>query len=160
MNTGTKAPGLRLCAAIVALTAVSGCLGSGGGGGGFTPADYDDALADVQGRIPTSDIEREGSATYSGATRLEGIGDDGQDFVVGEVNLDVNFGAAPTEAISGTASNFTGTIDGKDIAIGGTLCTGPDFPTGLATSRTRSACRQAEPRPSPPEVSRFRCTAP
>lgn len=135
MNNVLKAPAFRLCAAVIALTAVSGCLGSngggGGGGGGFTPEEYDDALADVQGRIPTSDMPREGTASYSGAARVDGV--DGADgFVVGEVNLDVDFDAEPTEAISGTATNFSGVLDGEEVTIGGTLSTGPDFPTALA----------------------------
>jgi len=122
---------LRLCALLLGATALSGCLGNDIQGA-VTSAAFDEALEEVQGRVPTSDMPLVGTASYRGATKLTGTGQALGGEVFGEINLDVDFGAAADEAITGTASNFIGNLDGVDYDIEGTLSTSDAFPTALA----------------------------
>jgi hypothetical protein len=126
-------PSLRLGALFLAATALSGCLGNSTAAPQVGKAAFDAAIEDVQGRAPTIDMRREGTATYKGAVNLQGQGDAEGSELFGEVNLDVDFGAIdPEEAISGSASNFVGTANGENFDIEGTLTTDNNLPTVLA----------------------------
>ncbi|WP_102109302.1 hypothetical protein [Oceaniglobus roseus] len=135
--------GVRAGALALGAVALAGCVnngtatpggGTGGGGGGTppaTPATYQANLDAVQALVPTSDMPVSGSATYTGATRLD-IVQGGTGELYGDVSFDVDFAAANNAAISnGVANNWRGTVDGQAVAFNGELRTGPKYPSSF-----------------------------
>ncbi len=120
--------------------ALGGCLGSsnggglgGGGGSAGSVAEYDtkfsELTANTSGLAPTSK-ELTGSATFSGSTKIqlfEAANASNTGEAIGDLALQADF---DTETISGTATNFRGTLNGEDVALTGTL----DTANGLAPS--------------------------
>jgi hypothetical protein len=132
-----------IVAALVGVTALSGCLGSnsGGGGGGtgttgttggttgtVSSASSYQALynsktdATVLANAPTSDMPSSGTAKYTGTVYLNNIADAGTQTnvvatdVLGDADLTVTFAQSGQSAITGTVDN----VRGKDA-------TGADF---------------------------------
>lgn len=127
----------RLVAALMACTAVAGCLGSGGGGAGggtggggggggaTTIAQHDAAFDRVKGLIPTSDMPTTGTANFAGTVKtVLNKGTNPIGTLLGDLEMAIDFGAADkTKAITGSATNFHGTVNGKDETYTGTLTT-------------------------------------
>ncbi|WP_226780794.1 hypothetical protein [Oceaniglobus trochenteri] len=150
---------LRLGAGLMAATSLSACLGSGsggGGGGGGGPVDvtqYDTNLERVRDMIPTSDMQTTGTASFSGNTYLEPV-DGTTGHIIGDVNIDVDFAAANDAAISGTANNFRGVLDGEDVAMEGELSTGPRFPSAFVNDDIAVPVPPGGPIPGAPATVR------
>jgi hypothetical protein len=116
--------------AIAATTALSlsGCLstvaagGGGAGGGGNPSAAYATNLDRVQMLGPQT-VRQTGTVNYVGKTRVEttepGLTAPNGHFI-GDVDLDANFDSG---AITGTATNFAGQVDGTAVTLAGTLST-------------------------------------
>ncbi|WP_163852320.1 hypothetical protein [Pseudooceanicola aestuarii] len=124
----------RLGAALLATTALAGCLGSGsggsgggggggaggGGGGGTFQQNFDR----VSGIVPTSDMPTTLQGSYSGALRAD-VSD--ATAVVGQVEADIDLDVDWTDGqqanpFTGTVSNFRGSLkDGETRDIDGTL---------------------------------------
>jgi hypothetical protein len=123
---------LRGTAALIACLSLSACFGSsngggagaGGGGGAGGATGYDAKFGAIENTIATT-TQMTGSVDYAGQTKVmtfaEGSnGVDSNGTITGDVALNANF---DTGAVSGTATNFAGTVDGKDITLTGTLDT-------------------------------------
>ena len=135
---------IRFSLAILASTAVAGCLGNdigttstssgtgtatsgptGGGASGFQ-ANFDR----VSAIAPTSDMPTAIQASYAGQMRADvSDGPDVVGEVVADLNLDVDWTDGQTaNPFSGTASNFQGRVEGGDFeAIDGTLSVDNSF---------------------------------
>lgn len=127
---------MRFSLALLASTAVAGCLGSSNGGGAAStsgpggPSGYQAEFDRVSAIAPTSDMPTAIQATYTGQMRAEVtdasavVGE-----VVGDLNLDVDWtDGQTTNPFSGTASNFQGrTTGGEFAALDGTLSVDPSI---------------------------------
>lgn len=139
----------RIVVALVSVTGLSACLGSGsggggggaggagggGGGGGSTPAaafsaNYDAVTAPTLSNAPTSDMPTRLNANYSGQMKVDV--NDGTS-TVGTAYSDLDIAVDWTDGqsanpFSGTASNFTGTlVSGQTGNIEGTLSVNDAF---------------------------------
>lgn len=109
---------------------------AGGGGtppagGGGTPPAGTSTLAEFNTKAtnyiflaPTS-TPITGVASYKGEVSVltgENAADPAE-AVIGDLDLNVNFGAGVTNPVSGTAGNFAGKVDGVDTQVTGTLRT-------------------------------------
>lgn len=97
--------------------------GNTGGSGGTTSfAAFDSGFMAAQTTAPTQ-TPLTGSADYTGKVALNTgsttLGDP-DNTIVGDLDLSINFDAA-NNPISGTATNFAGTVGGTATTIGGTL---------------------------------------
>jgi hypothetical protein len=144
----------RLTTAFAAVLSLSACLGSsggivggGGGGGGGAGAGGGTAsfaanLQEAQGRIPTSDMQTSGTASFAGQVQVDlrktGGGTPGK--MTGDLNLDIDFKPANSDPdtfadnVRGTAGNFVLDKNGTDVAIPGTLTAGIGELSATATS--------------------------
>lgn len=132
---------MRFGLALLASTAVAGCLGSSNGGGTAStsgPAGSSGFQAEfdrVSAIAPTSDMPTTIQATYTGQMRADVtdasavVGE-----VVGDLNLAVDWtDGQATNPFSGTASNFQGRATGGDFtAIDGTLSVDNTFAGTIA----------------------------
>lgn len=131
---------MRSGLALLASTAVAGCLDGDGGGTASTsgpagPSGYQAEFDRVSAIAPTSDMPTAIQATCTGQMRAEVtdstaiVGE-----IVGDLNLDVDWTDGQTaNPFSGTASNFQGRAAGGDFeAIDGTLSVDPAFSGTIA----------------------------
>jgi hypothetical protein len=121
---------VALATALVGAVALSACSngssgGGGGGGGGGNPppaGDFDQAFNAAIGLGPSTDVLT-GTASHTGKMNLITTDTNGQ---TGEIEADlaltVNFDAA-SNPMSGTASNFAGTVNGNPVTLSGELTT-------------------------------------
>ncbi|MCZ4352096.1 hypothetical protein O4H61_06165 [Roseovarius aestuarii] len=109
-------------------TSSSGGAGGpgGGGGGGGTPAQamaaFDAAMDEGPKMGPTT-INPKGKANYAGKTKINTINENQtgfSGFVIGDLEMEADF---DQDTLSGTATNFKGQIDDKDVTLDGTLDT-------------------------------------
>ena len=65
-----------------------------------------------------------GTANYKGDVLVDTIANsDPGDYLVGDLDIDMNFDQKTNNPMSGTATNFRGQLGGQDIALNGTLST-------------------------------------
>jgi hypothetical protein len=144
----TAAKKTKIALALLASTALAGCLGSStgggavaGGGGGATgaasssAAEFQAQFDRVTGLIPTSDMPTSLQGSYSGelyATVTDASQVTGE--VLADVNLDVNWtDGQTTNPFSGGASNFRGRTTGGDLTpISGSLTVDTNIPGTIA----------------------------
>ncbi len=137
----------RIGLALLASTALAGCLGGGGtaggaaGGGPAAPAaptassGYQAEFDRISAIAPTSDMPTSIQANYAGQMRADVteasniVGE-----IVGDVNLAVDWtDGQSANPFSGTASNFQGRLTGGEFeAIDGTLSVDPAFSGTIA----------------------------
>ncbi|MFP4326448.1 MAG: hypothetical protein ACLFQL_00455 [Paracoccaceae bacterium] len=133
---------VALAAALVGAVALSACSGSngnagsgggaagggggggsGGGGGNPPPAqDFDQAFNAAIGLGPSTDVLT-GTARHTGRMNLITTDPGGQTGeIAADLNLTVDFDAA-SDPMSGTATNFAGTVNGNPVTLSGDLST-------------------------------------
>ena len=131
---GMIKPAARITALVTVCTALAGCLngggaggggGGGGGGGSQTVAQFDTELARIQTLAPTSDMPAAGTASYDGAMKTDlRKGTNVIGTLLGDLALTVDFARAGNPgSVTGQATNFRGTVNGKDVTYAGTLTT-------------------------------------
>lgn len=112
--------------------------GGGGGGGGpiGTVAQHDAAYTRVSGLIPTSDMPTTGTANFEGGVKaVLNKGGSAIGTMLGDLEMAIDFGAADkTRAVTGSATNFRGTIGGNDETFAGTLTTADAAAKGLPSA--------------------------
>jgi hypothetical protein len=128
-----------------------GGTGGGGAGGGTLPASaaefdtkFDQLSANTSGLAPTS-TALTGTATFTGATKVslfEAANPANTGEAIGALAVEANF---DSNTISGTATNFQGTVNGQSVALTGTL----DTATALAPS---TLSEQSNPIVLPPGI--------
>ncbi|MDV4146648.1 hypothetical protein [Shimia sp. FJ5] len=123
----------HLSGLLLLTTALSGCLGNGGGaggggGGGGDPKpleDYDTAYDAMANTLATT-TQLTGNANYQGQVKVEvldQVGGQAEGHIVGDIDLNVAFGGPVEGTVSGTATNFRGTVNNQDVSLSGTLDT-------------------------------------
>ncbi|WP_297756004.1 hypothetical protein [uncultured Shimia sp.] len=122
----------NLSGLLLLTTALSGCLGNGGGAGGGggggdpKPLENYDTAYDAMMNTPATTTQLTGNANYQGQVKVEvldQVGGQAEGHIVGDIDLAVAFGGPVDGTVSGTATNFRGTVNNQDVSLSGTLDT-------------------------------------
>lgn len=105
-------------------TTGGGTTGGSTGGTTSSQAAFDTKSQSYIFLVPTS-TELRGSADYTGEISVltQANAADATEAVVGELDMNVNFGSGVTNPVTATAGNFSGNVNGADTMITGTLST-------------------------------------